>query len=345
MSDLVRLDELFEIQWGTTLKASDQEPGSTAYVGASALNNGVTGRYDVEPNLVAGCVTVARSGSVGYATYQAEPVFITNNVIGLIPKSEMTVETLMFYATAIQANAFRFGYSRPMTTPNLGGLMVPAQVPDWVQEFDVGSGLDPKVDRLPFMPEVLASLPSPKTWHRHDFDEFFVESEPMSDQQVVLPDVSTWGSFRLDELFQIKKPGSLTMKDIEEGIIPLVSAKSSNNSVAMLADVEADQSAGSITVTVDGETGYATVQPDPFKVASNVVVLTELHHGLSMGSKMFVCGLIREVTRETFGYGRKLNGERLNGLMVKLPIIASGEPDWGLIEAYMLTLKWSQTLT
>ena len=46
-----------------------------------------------------------------------------------------------------------------------------------------------------------------------------------------------------------------------------------------------------------------------------------------------------------FCYGRKWTLVTMKSTTIRLPITASGEPDWDLIESYMMTLRWSQALT
>lgn len=349
MTDLVRLDELFEMEYGNSLELVRMEPcdapAGVNFVSRTDKNNGVSGRVSLPEGVEAfpaGTITVALGGSVLATFVQLEDHVQGRDIMVLIPKVAMTVEEKLFYCQCIRANRDRYAYGR-QANKTLPALLVPAQVPDWVQEFDVGRGLDPKVDRLPFTSEVLASLPAPKTWSDHGFDEFFDESEPMLDREVVLPDASTWGSFRLDELFQIHKGERIVASSQESGAIAYVGGSRFDNGVTERFDIEPSWPAGAVTVSYNGSVGFATVQPESFHASDDVNVFIE-RKPMSDAVKFFVCTLIRQEAVR-FCYGRKWTLVTMKSTTIRLPITASGEPDWDLIESYMMTLRWSQALT
>ncbi|STD03997.1 restriction endonuclease subunit S [Corynebacterium renale] len=104
------LSDLFNFRRGKPINKADRTPGSTPYVGASASNNGVTDHIDAPANFPGGILTVAYDGSVGETFYQEEPVYVGEKVQGLIPKAALNKWSLLFIATIIRFEKWRFNY-------------------------------------------------------------------------------------------------------------------------------------------------------------------------------------------------------------------------------------------
>lgn len=137
-----QLDALFDIHKGKRLTKADRLPGSTPFVGASEKNNGITDMNDVPPMWPAGCLTVAYNGSVGYAFYQDEPFYASDDVNVLIPKVPISRWSQLFVATIIRHGRDRFTYGYKWTLERMKRTQVrlPADAdgrPDWkyMEEF------------------------------------------------------------------------------------------------------------------------------------------------------------------------------------------------------------------
>lgn len=131
-----RFDSLFEIARGERIVASRQSPGETAYVGGSGENNGVTGRYAIEPQHEAGAITVSYNGTVGYATVQPEPFHASDDVYILEPKAEVGPAGRLFLCALIRREAEKFGYGRKWKLDRMRAstLRLPVEAdgePDW----------------------------------------------------------------------------------------------------------------------------------------------------------------------------------------------------------------------
>lgn len=107
-----RLGDLFNIEKGSRLTKRERVDGSTPYIGSSALNNGVTGRLDTVPSFKGGVITVPYNGSVGHAFFQPDPFSAGDDVHVLTFRTDVPRESLMFVATVIRHEKYRFGYGR-----------------------------------------------------------------------------------------------------------------------------------------------------------------------------------------------------------------------------------------
>ena len=123
-------------------------------------------------------------------------------------------------------------------------------------------------------------------------------------------DVSSWRSFDLSELFDIKKGTRLVKSAMDAGSVPFVSAIDSNNGVRQRVNVEARHPAGVLTVNYNGngvaETFY---QPEPFFASDDVNVLYP-KFSMDAALALFICAIIRR-EKYRFSYGRKWGLERL----------------------------------
>ena len=135
---LVQVSELFEVAYGTNLElnALEEHVEGVPFVSRSSQNNGVTARVapvpGVEP-IQAGVLSVALGGSPMSTFLHEEPFYTGRDVAYLVPKTSMSRDLLLYYATCLQANRYRFSYGR-QANRSLSSLLVPAltEVPSWV---------------------------------------------------------------------------------------------------------------------------------------------------------------------------------------------------------------------
>ena len=129
------ITDLFDVSRGKELNRRDLEPGVTAYIGASDRDNGVTAWVSRDPDHESGAVTLAYDGSVGAAFYQPYPFCINEKIFVLTPKVPHSAAALIFVATMIRAEKYRFSYGRKWTAQRLDStpIRLPSkdEQPDW----------------------------------------------------------------------------------------------------------------------------------------------------------------------------------------------------------------------
>lgn len=133
-----RVCEIFDVDYGTSLELNrlTRDSAGTNFIARTARNNGITAKI-IPPDGVAPiageCISVAVSGSVLEAFVQKEPFLTGFHVMVLRPKFPMCTEELMFYATCVRENRWRYNYGR-QANRTLKDLMVPARssLPAWV---------------------------------------------------------------------------------------------------------------------------------------------------------------------------------------------------------------------
>lgn len=134
----VRLEELFDVKYGTNLELNHlaKKQNGINFVARTSQNNGVSARVqrlcNVEP--IDGMVlTVAGGGSVLETFLQLEPFYSGRDLYFLKPKVKMTVDEMLYYATCIRANQYKYSYGR-QANKTLRDLKIPAFecIPTWV---------------------------------------------------------------------------------------------------------------------------------------------------------------------------------------------------------------------
>lgn len=137
-ANLVKVSDLFDVNYGHSLELNKlvSDPYGVNFVSRTSKNNGISAKVcavDNLPPLQGGCLTVALSGSVLETFYQTEPFYSGYHIQALTPLFEMTSEEMLFYASIIRANQYRYSYGR-QANRTLRDLLIPSKesIPRWV---------------------------------------------------------------------------------------------------------------------------------------------------------------------------------------------------------------------
>ena len=124
------------------------------------------------------------------------------------------------------------------------------------------------------------------------------------------------------------------MTALQNGLIPLISAKNGNNGLKSFVIVPSDRVHKSHTITLnsDGGAGLAYYQPNDFALDTHV---TSLRPKIEMSkyTLIFISAAISK-QRESFGHGRSISDKRLGKMNIMLPVSDDEEPDWYYMDYY-----------
>lgn len=132
-----RVGELFEVERGTRLTKANMEDGDIPFIGASAVDNGVTAFVGNDECLHKGhALTVCYNGSVGETFLQTDIFWASDDVNVLRPICSVSDASLMFVASCLKSLRDRYGYTNKWTSAKLvkDEIMLPATPdgdPDW----------------------------------------------------------------------------------------------------------------------------------------------------------------------------------------------------------------------
>lgn len=180
--------------------------------------------------------------------------------------------------------------------------------------------------------------------------------------QVPLLNIQQWKEFKLTDLFIVK--GGFYNKKPEHSItgnIPFLASTESNNGVTeyySLKDIEQWDKVGNedwtlnkklytgncIAVTVNGSVCNAFYQKEQFTCSHDITVLYLKQGNLTPHIAIFLCTIIM-LEKYRWSYGRKPHDVKKFGKsIIKLPVTASGKPDWQFMENYIKSLPYGDRL-
>lgn len=284
--NLVKLEEIFSIEYGNGFALSNMEIGNIPFVARGSNNNGVSGYVGIVDGQLpfdSGKLTVAVSGSVLETFLQEKKFYTAYHVMVLSPLIKMNTKEKLVYCSLIRANKFRYNYGR-QANKTLKNLMLPN-----LQEVKkICEGI-----QVPSPPSLEAVFPKKRF------------------RGLELGRVE--GYFKVEDLFEITYGNQfdlnkMTLAQKGKGIA-FVSRTSKNNGVSAWVEQEDVKpfNTGSITVSMGGTYLLSSfVQRQPFYTSQNVKVLIPKSN-LTLEERIFYTVLIRHNRFRYTSHGREAN--------------------------------------
>lgn len=108
---LFQISDLFNVQKGKRLTKADMKDGKIRFIGASAINNGITAYISNDEYLhPQNTITLSYNGSIGEAFYQDEMFWASDDVNVLYPKFEMNREIAFFFIPLLKTAGKRYAF-------------------------------------------------------------------------------------------------------------------------------------------------------------------------------------------------------------------------------------------
>ncbi|MCM1174569.1 MAG: restriction endonuclease subunit S [Blautia sp.] len=353
---------------GITKEEIEENAGDFPVVQSGEENNGVLGKidkaycYQMNYTLTEkSCLTVARSGSAGFVSFQPDGCVVGDSAKILLLSSEIaSTERYLFLRTVLMANKFKYAYGRKVTENKY--MMDSIELP--VCHNTDGSILideEHKYSEKGFVPD----------W---EYMEDYIKNlrhKPLTTtnkkkpQQVI--NTTDWKSFILEKIFYVKYGVNLELNICEEVLekdntnVNFVSRTEDNNGVSSrvkLIDGIEPQKKGLITVAGGGSVLSTFLQDEPFYSGRDLYTL-EAKTELSDAAKIFLITVI-EKNKYKYSYGRQANKtlpyielmlpvqHNLNGsILIDKSHQYSDEgfvPDWQFMENYIRSLPYGDRL-
>lgn len=138
---LTKLNCIFDVEHGNKFDLNKMEQcaqtdEAIAFVGRSGGENGIVAfvkRVGTQP-YDSGLITVALGGSALSSFVQPRTFYTAQNIDVLKPRTEMTLDTKLYYCLCIEANRFRYSTYGREANRTLRDILVPELecVPSWV---------------------------------------------------------------------------------------------------------------------------------------------------------------------------------------------------------------------
>ncbi|ECL5231654.1 restriction endonuclease subunit S [Campylobacter upsaliensis] len=319
---------------GITTEEIEENAGDFAVVQSGEENNGVLGKIDLNYCKLKGyiytekpCLTVARSGSAGFVSFQKDGCVVGDSAkILLLPDEVAKTEIYLFLHSILTANRFKYDYGRKVTENKY--------MSDYIDLPAITKGHKKKPD-FEFMENYIKSL---------HYKPLTTKNRPEN----ALPlNIEKWGEFRLGDVFECSGTFSLVKSDLDEayggggGNVPFISRTTFNNGCDGYVEVEAKFITKGNCISIGGEGIYAFYQKEDFATGTNICTLR--NEKLNQYVALFVCAVLNhEVYR--YSYGRARNLGRVENEIIKLPINHKGELDFDFMENYIKSLPYGDRI-
>lgn len=320
---------------GITTEEIEENAGDFAVVQSGEENNGVLGKIDLNYCKLKGyiytekpCLTVARSGSAGFVSFQKDGCVVGDSAkILLLPDEVAKTEIYLFLHSILTANRFKYDYGRKVTENKY--------MSDYIDLPAITKGHKKKPD-FEFMENYIKSL---------HYKPLTTKNRPEN----ALPlNIEKWGEFRLGDIFECSGTFSLVKSDLDEaygggggGNVPFISRTALNNGCDGYVEVEAKFITKGNCISIGGEGIYAFYQKEDFATGTNICTLR--NEKLNQYVALFICAVLNhEVYR--YSYGRARNLGRVENEIIKLPINHKGELDFDFMENYIKSLPYGDRI-
>ena len=348
---------------GITRQEIKDHPGELAAIQSAATNNGIMGFIDedycrernysftLEP-----CLTVARTGSSGYVTFQEHGCCVGDSAKLLLLKGKKKTKNIYLYLrTILMANKYRYTFARKVTEENyLNDIIeLPINEDDEIDYEYMENYIMQINGDVASIPDYFLQEGYEKAcWYLDTIDQDDFEKEyagKICDDEIVL-DTDKWIEFHLYDIFEIHVGNKFDRIKMSMGAptVNLVGRSSENNGVTAFVDeIEGTEpyKEGNLTVALGGEyLGSCFIQDYPFYTSQNVNVLIP-KEDIDIFTKMFIAHLVRYESANNYkAFARELNAHIKTDFVIKLPATVFGKPDYEFMSKYIKSLSFSKKL-
>lgn len=274
------------------------------------------------------CITIGLDTQTVF--YQPHSFFTGQN-IQVLRNKELSQELALFLVETIRKQMVKFNWGgNGATLGRLARLKI---------MLPVNKNGEPDFD---YMESTIHELKKEKTIEYREF----LKKELKSIRYVEIPklDEKEWASFELKSIFSFKKGNQKNMNILQEGSIPLISAKKINNGLKAFIKKNKEPLFEGDCITLnndgDGGAGLAYYQPAVMAVDSHVTVLYP-KIDMSKCSLLFLSRIISQQA-DRFGHAHSITQSRLNSYKLMLPIDDNGNPDYLYMEQYIKNIFYKK---
>ena len=348
---------------GITRQEIKDHPGELAAIQSAATNNGIMGFIDedycrernysftLEP-----CLTVARTGSSGYVTFQEHGCCVGDSAKLLLLKGKKKTKNIYLYLrTILMANKYRYTFARKVTEENyLNDIIeLPINEDDEIDYEYMENYIMQINGDVASIPDYFLQEGYEKAcWYLDTIEQDDFEKEyagKICDDEIVL-DTDKWIEFHLYDIFEIHVGNKFDRSKMSMGAptVNFVGRSSENNGVTAFVDeIEGTEpyKEGNLTVALGGEyLGSCFIQDYPFYTSQNVNVLIP-KEDIDIFTKMFIAHLVRYESANNYkAFARELNAHIKTDFVIKLPATVFGKPDYEFMSKYIKSLSFSKKL-
>lgn len=323
-----RVGDLFKQERGKEKAPKQNSDGNCPLIQETNTNNGFD-RMVVPTTIFRGnAITI----SINYASnvfYQAEDFCASVN-IAIIRNDNLNKYNGYFIATVLSALHRKYDYQNKISKELIDAELVklpvtPTGEPDW-----------------DYMESYMKNIMEKSEKNIENLRKANGHSNPI--------DVREWGEFRIGDLLEMQKQIELNPIDAYSNNdahnirkYPFYGQSSENNGIIdyyYLGEDLLNNKKAKSSIMIHSNTHLAYYVDTPFYLKDGHGATTIFQNeSMTLYSAFFIISVLNKTMNTKFDYDVKATKEKLNALVIKLPITSTGEPDWDYMEEYMKNIE------
>lgn len=173
------------------------------------------------------------------------------------------------------------------------------------------------------------------------------DCELTNEEKQIIKDVALnsgairWNEFPIGDLFDIATGRDVIIREMQQGMIPLVSHQNTDNGIVMYVQPISDRRIFNHNNTIslaDRGLFWATIQDKDFHIGTRVKALTLKKVVPSKRCLIFLACAINKL-QVLFAEYLTNATDKLPYLPISLPVKTTGEPDWDFMEKYIRAIE------
>lgn len=331
-----KISDLFSIKIGKAIDGCkiDKDSGLVPYITRKETNNGLEGFIQFDKSFLAksnNCITIGNE--VAKPFVQNFDFFTGTKVNILSPKIKTTPKVLQFIARSLECHKDKYSYTYTINSTRLKQQTILLPVTS-KGEIDYN-----------FMESYIKELEDHKIKEYREFatkrlSECLETSQGKVNPKIEKLEDKEWKAFSITNLFMFKKGNQNNMNVLEEGKVPLISAKKINNGLKAFVSQNSKKHFEGNCISLnndgDGGAGLAYYQPAFMAVDSHVTIL--YHKQVLNKFQLIFLSKIISQQADRFGHAHSITQSRLSSYQLILPVDSAGKPDYAYMESYIKNL-------
>lgn len=315
--DEILLSEIFDVRRGKRLTKEDRIKGQLPFVTAGENNNGIAEFVDNDLEIFENKLSIDMFGNCFYHSYRFG---CDDNILVLFPKINFNENFLLFIATLINQDRFRYRFGRQYRQKDFKKQII--KLP-----FDSNGQIDiESIDK--FMNE----------FKMRERESIYANNK--ISLNVISLDINSWQEFKMIEIFEdIIRGRRLKSEDrehnIDRGLTLYFSASELDNGLTDKISNPLFKQKEALIYTTFGDCFYVE---NEFTTSDEINIFK--HSKMDKYSALFIATIINQ-NKYRYRFGRKAFFNKFENEIIKLPS-KNGIPDWKFMSDYIISLSYSK---
>jgi hypothetical protein len=316
MIEKALLTRFFKIKSGDYHATSELDEGTVPLISCGDSENGLVAYFEVEASTqYQDNITVAYNGLPLTSKFHPYRFGAKDDVAVLVPKTKLQELTLIFFASMLNLQRWRYSYGRKCFRKKLERLSV--YVP-----LTADGDLDENF---------IEGLTS------RNVDTFIPQTTPVPAAPIR---ITAWKDMPLSEVFNVDVGTIHKTESLDIGRIPLVSCSEMENGIEGYYDISTEELfENALTMSFDGKPLTIKYHTYKFATYDNVGVLMP-KIPLRKTTLIFIAALL-SLEQWRYSYGRKCYQAKAKNVRIKIPVKIDGEIDEDAMESIVKALPYS----